>query len=442
MVLQRYKLFLLLFIPISLIWIFSIIYLHHYVPYQEIMETDTIYLSKTNQTLNITETKNITKEETKIQDQKNDNTTLKEVDLSENFLKTNIFQSNVHVFYYIWYGNPEFDKSFFHWNHKVLPHWTDQENKKYSMIGKPYDASKDSIGANFYPKRGLYSSSSYSIVTEHFKEINNHGMGVIVISWWGINEKDENGKNGDYLIPMLLDVAKKTNVKIVFHLEPYKQRSALSTKNDIEYIIQKYGNHPSFYRYKGKPMFYIYDSYLINNWDTILSPNAKDTIRGTSIDSYMISLYLGDQYKNFIIQSNFDGIYTYFASIGFTQGSTPSNWKQLSQWCHDNKMIFIPSVGPGYIDTRIRPWNGQNTKSRENGEYYKRMFRDAIHSAPEIISITSYNEWHEGTQIEPSIPKKINDYKYEDFTPNEPEFYLKLTKDLVGEFNSFLNKNN
>mmetsp|Transcript_6714 Transcript_6714/g.8964 ORF Transcript_6714/g.8964 Transcript_6714/m.8964 type:complete len:106 (+) Transcript_6714:508-825(+) len=65
-------------------------------------------------------------------------------------------------------------------------------------------------------------------------------------------------------------------------------------------------------------------------------------------------------------------------------------------------MIFIPSVGPGYDDTMIRPWNRHNFKSRRNGQYYEKMFSSAVSIAPPIISITSFNEWHEGTQIEPA----------------------------------------
>eukprot|EP01080_Neovahlkampfia_damariscottae_P003817 gene3817-6978_t len=340
------------------------------------------------------------------------------------------------VFYYIWYENPKENKRFKHWNHQVLAHWTDEVNKKYPNVGKEYDASKDSIGANYFPKRGLYASSSEETITDHFIDMYSNGIGTAIVSWWGTTQSDENGSNGDSLIPKLLKCAEFTNMKIVFHLEPYKGRSALSTKKDMQYIIDKYGNSPAFYRFYGKPLFYIYDSYLINEnqWSDILSPKGKNSIRDTKYDAEVISLYLNHQSEKFVLTSNFDGIYTYFASDGFTVGSTPSNWDNIQKWAVKNYKIFIPSVGPGYDDTRIRPWNSANKKSRKDGYYYKEMFDKAIDVRSKIITITSYNEWHEGTQIEASIPKKIEGYTYENFLPHDPQFYMKLTKEYIDKW--------
>ena len=47
-----------------------------------------------------------------------------------------------------------------------------------------------------------------------------------------------------------------------------------------------------------------------------------------------------------------------------------------------------------------------NTKKREGGRYYDRMWEEALSSEPSSVSITSYNEWGEGTQIEPAVPKE------------------------------------
>ena len=99
----------------------------------------------------------------------------------------------------------------------------------------------------------------------------------------------------------------------------------------------------------------------------------------------------------------------------------------MQKWAVENKKIFIPCVGPGYIDTRVRPWNGSTTRDRENGKYYDRMFNDAIQSGASYIGITSFNEWHEGTQIEPAVPFECPEFKYLDYAPLAPDYYLKRT---------------
>ena len=56
----------------------------------------------------------------------------------------------------------------------------------------------------------------------------------------------------------------------------------------------------------------------------------------------------------------------------------------------------------------------------------------AINTNPDFIGITSFNEWHEGTQIEPAIPKKISSYIYEDYgLDKDPLFYIKKTRELI-----------
>jgi len=130
----------------------------------------------------------------------------------------------------------------------------------------------------------------------------------------------------------------------------------------------------------------------------------------------------------FMLEGGFDGFYTYFATEGFTYGSTPANWSRLAQWAKRHGKLFIPCVGPGYDDTRIRPWNERNTRSRESGAYYDREFEAALAADPDVIGITSFNEWHEGTQIEPAVPKQIPGYRYEDYRPRGPEYYLDRTK--------------
>merc|ERR1711915_1104117 len=74
-----------------------------------------------------------------------------------------------------------------------------------------------------------------------------------------------------------------------------------------------------------------------------------------------------------------------------------------------------------------KAWHGKNTQPRRNGVYYETAWRMALSSPAKLVSVTSFNEWHEGTQIEPAIPMKCGNYTYESYSPRDPRFYLDLT---------------
>jgi len=331
--------------------------------------------------------------------------------------------NNVHTFYYPWYGNPQTDKFYYHWSHR-----------QFVKEGRPKNyPGGDDIAANFYPRLGCYSSNSNRNLDAHMLMLRRAKVGVICTSWWG---KDS---YTDKAVPRLLDAAARHNIKVCFHIEPFPGRNAQTTRDAIIYIIDKYGSHSAFYRYgkdKPRPMFYIYDSYLTpaTQWKTILSPDGPQTTRNTKYDSVVIGLWVKEHEQTFMTEGHFDGYYTYFATDGFTYGSTIKNWPKLAEWAQQNNKLFIPSVGPGYIDLRIRPWNDVNTRDRQNGAYFDREFAAAIAARPPIISITSFNEWHEGTQIEPAVPKQIPDFRYLDYSTHEPEYYLDRTGYWVGRY--------
>lgn len=91
-------------------------------------------------------------------------------------------------------------------------------------------------------------------------------------------------------------------------------------------------------------------------------------------------------------QGGFDGAYTYFASESVSWGADPTNWPAISAWAARHGRLFVPSVGPGYADTKIRPWNGAATVPREGGARYRRSWEAALAAEAAAVSITSFNE--------------------------------------------------
>ena len=240
-------------------------------------------------------------------------------------------------------------------------------------------------------------------------------------------------------------------------LEPYPLRSEYTVKDDLAYIFDNYGSHAAFYRHPStnQHLVYAYDSYHMTaqQWQQLLSPDGSLTIRNTEHDCIFIALVLDNIDE--AVHSQFDGIYSYFAATGFTRAADPTQWKGYVTQAAQHGVLFVPSVAPGYDDTRLRPWNGRNKRDRQHGTYYDQMWKPAIDSGASIIAITTYNEWGEGTQIEPARPfvtsngDRLRGYSENDvsgqagevLSDGEENMYVDRTKQWMGRWREAAGKN-
>jgi hypothetical protein len=92
---------------------------------------------------------------------------------------------------------------------------------------------------------------------------------------------------------------------------------------------------------------------------------------------------------------HFTGVYTYDT---FTYGG--GELARLCTQAHKAQLLCLPSVGPGYDAERAT--GDPRVKSRRNGATYDSMWHAAIAAHADGVTITSFNEWLEGTQIEPA----------------------------------------
>ncbi|GJQ69071.1 hypothetical protein Trydic_g6235 [Trypoxylus dichotomus] len=342
---------------------------------------------------------------------------------------------NVHIFYYAWYANSKIDGQYRHWNHMYLENWRKDSRKVYptGTHAPPHD-----IGSNYYPSLGCYSSRDTDVINHHMKLLQDAGIGVVGLSWLPSKFVD----SPHDILHSFFDIASKYNLKIALHIEPYPGRNPINLQEHLRVFFNIFRNHTALYKMKkplGKielPVLYIYDSYLTPAvaWKELLGNKGNLSIRNTEYDAVYIGLLAETQHRYHIKKSQFDGFYTYFAANGFTYGSTWKNWKMLGKFATENGLIFIPSVGPGYIDTQVRPWNSANIRHRRHGQYYEVAWKSAIDNHVQYVSVTSFNEWHEGTQIEPAQPKTEDSFTYLDYEPEGPDFYMNLTKWWITQF--------
>jgi hypothetical protein len=254
----------------------------------------------------------------------------------------------VAIFYYPWYSTPTRDGSWAHW-------YVERD-------GAPI------LSTRYFPSRGLYSSSNPKLVGAQMREIVGAGVDTVVVSWWGA------GSPEDQRLPLVADAARQHGLEVAIHLEPYSGRTPSLVAEDILRLQET-----------GVTGFYVYDSDRdpAADWSEALARVEEVRVFGHTT--------LVGRAK----ASGFDGVYTY--DVGAWNGST---YRRICTQAHQAGLECAPSVGPGY-DARLST-DLPLVRPRLHGETYDRMWKTALRADADVVTITSYNEWQEGTQIEPA----------------------------------------
>jgi glycoprotein endo-alpha-1,2-mannosidase len=258
------------------------------------------------------------------------------------------------IFYYPWYGTPRVDGGFIHW----------QQNGA---------APPNRIASAFYPARGPYSSADRLVLAAQMAEIADAGIDQLAVSWWGW------GSIEDQRLGLLLPAARAAGLDVAAHLEPYLGRTAASTAGDVEHL-----------RELGIRDYYVYGPQddAVEAWATANAELPGD-----------VRLFAQTPFVGWAAAGGFEGIYTYDV-LTFTG----DRFGRLCEQARQRRLLCAPSVGPGYdarravADARVRP--------RRDGRTYDGMWRSALAAGADLVTITSYNEWHEGTQIEPATARR------------------------------------
>ena len=255
----------------------------------------------------------------------------------------------VAIFYYPWYGTPARDGSWQHWDQRAA-------------------VPPAGIASEFYPARGVYSSSDSLVVGAQMGEIRAAGVDQVVVSWWG-RESPE-----DQRLSLVLAHARARRLDVAVHVEPYAGRTPASVADDARML-----------RERGVRDIYLYrpEDAAADAWATALAP--VDGVRVLA-QTPLVGL---------AAQARFDGIYTYDVLV---HGA--GKFGRICDQARRARLLCAPSVGPGY-DAR-RATGDPRVKPRRSGRTYDTMWRAALAAGADRVTITSYNEWHEGTQIEPA----------------------------------------
>ena len=315
-------------------------------------------------------------------------------------------KKRVLAFYYSWYRLREVSNHKSHWN----------------KINKNEKEISDSA---HYPEGGPYDSTNSEIIEKHMKEAKEAGIDTFIVSWWGINSYETKEA-----LSIILDKAQKYDITISLYYEDNDHNSTEDRiehgLKDLKFIYNEYAKHPAFLKVNGKPVLFIYKRAIHQmkwkEWAVIINRFKKETNNNFS---FMVD------YQSSIASTIFDGLHTYnltsvaqSKSLNKIKNNLENRYKNINNMAVKNNIISTLTVIPGFDSRKI---GGDTHIARRNGELYSIMWEKALEINPDWIVITSWNEWHEGTEIEPSV--EFGDE------------YLKLTKKYARIFKHLPKKN-
>ena len=285
------------------------------------------------------------------------------------------------AFYYTWYGTPE--------NHGRWVHWDKVQPEKHDISTSTH-----------YPAKGAYDSHDPKVIDDHIRMAKAAGLDGFICTWWG------KGAFDDIAFRKVLDIAARNRFEVTVYWEtaPGKGREQIDhAVDDLVYLVREYGDHPAFLKVEGKPVIFVYGRIMgqvpMKSWPDIMTEAQARAGK----DFLLIADGYGEAYARL-----FDGIHVYNIAgacgggkqVDAIRAFASESFPGAVATARKRGAVSCITIIPGYDDTKIRT-PGLKAE-RWDGQTYRVLWEEAIKADPDWILITSWNEWHEGSEIEPS----------------------------------------
>jgi hypothetical protein len=307
------------------------------------------------------------------------------------------------TYYYPWYGPAE-----------EMHEWEGQYVRDYLIPQQP-------------PMLGHYSSRNPQVIRQHLTWMEACGIDFAVMSWWGINSREDitlrdhiGGEiaNSSVKFSIYYESAKLGFSQDGIHIDELEEEQLVA---DFHYIADTYFDHPNYLRINDNPVVFLYLSGIYSGNFKQAFARIRSELSAKGFELYLIGDEVGwyeasgshmeflDAVSPYIIlprkieQGAYPGNGNFFADLSVRMGE----WENTA---HPLGLVVIPGVNPGFSN-RTGSSSGfavpRQIDSGDSGtsllEEYIKVALSFVEPEQRMIMITSWNEWHEDTQVEPTV---------------------------------------
>jgi len=277
------------------------------------------------------------------------------------------------------------------------------------------------------PALGYYSSRSSSVIEQQIDESHRGNISFWATSWWGPTSAEDFTLRNDVLAdPRAGELKYAIQYESTGRLGDSANPTYSNLISDFRYLDQNYFNNPNYLKINGRPVVFLYLTRVYFN--TQAGRDAIANLRQTMMTQFGVNPYLiGDDV--FPGQNNaqraalWDSItdFDVYGSVLQSKGSTTAAVTALRNQYHTALQLaqsvhvgFIPAVTPGFNDSAVRSGHpaapryltdvpGSAEGSLLTSELTNAVLPNLDPTAGNIMMVSTFNEWHEDTQIEPTI---------------------------------------
>jgi hypothetical protein len=312
------------------------------------------------------------------------------------------------------------------------------------------------LATNYLPWLGAYDSRSARVIEQHARWIAETGIGSINLSWWG------QGSYEDRAVPLVMDVMRDHGIHVTFHLEPYGPERSIRLAEDIKYLLREYGERRRWDNFLLLERADGSAAPIMKLFGSIVPPFSTDCLGVTRpVRDYVPDAIWREQtgrlrrevavdFDRFILLADSLDVARTRAG-GFDGGTSadpylhPDRWPTIAGWFDAEELLFsfgvnagfdgvpplVPPADPCYRPLPVDPastvnWADDTSRAHAHSlsaqrisESFERALRLQIDASSTnetrgffLMYVNSFNEWHEGTQFEPTKP-------HGDLTPDE-----------------------